>query len=87
MVSGKLWSIRAKYFHLKQVAHGPRLAHLSDTATADMQMLCNIFPILSLQLMKGSSFKQFLVLKKNIWAGQSMEHDDLNKLSITFQQY
>ena len=43
-----------------------RLAHLSDTATADMQMLCNIFPILSLQLMKGSPFKQFLVLKKNI---------------------
>ena len=31
-----------------------------------MQMLCNIFPILSLQLMKRSSFKQFLILKKNI---------------------
>ena len=27
-----------------------------------------------------------LVLKKNIWAWQSMEHDHLNKLSITFQQ-
>ena len=40
-------------------------AHLSETATADMQMLCNIFPILSLQLLKGSSFEQFLVLKKN----------------------
>ena len=66
---------------LKQEAHGPRLAHLSDTATADMQML-----IKSLQLIKESSFKQFLVLKKNIWAGQSMERDDLNKLSITFQQ-
>ena len=71
----------------KKKKHGPRLAHLSDTATTDMQMLCNIFPILSLQLMKGSSFKQFLVLKKNIWAGQSMEHDGLNKFSITFQQY
>ena len=47
----------------EQEAHGPQLAHLSDIATADMQMLCNIFPILSLQLMKGSSFKQFLVLK------------------------
>ena len=58
----------------------------SVTATADMQMLCNIFPILSLQLMKGSSFKQFLVLKKNICSGQSMERDDLNKLLITFQQ-
>ena len=31
-----------------------------------MQMLCIIFPILSLQLMKGSSFEQFLVLKKNM---------------------
>ena len=32
-----------------------------------MQMLCNIFPILSSQLMKRSSFKQFLILKKNIY--------------------
>ena len=61
--------------HYKQEAHGPRFAHLSDIATADMQMLCNIYPILSLQLMKISSFEQFLVLKKNIWAWQSMEHD------------
>ena len=52
----------------KQEAHGPRFAHLSDIATADMQMLCNIFQILSSQLMKISSFEQFLVLKKNIWA-------------------
>ena len=28
-------------------AHGPQLAHLSETTTADMQMACNIFPILS----------------------------------------
>ena len=70
----------------KQEAHGPQFAHLSYIATADMQMLCNIFPILSLQLMKISSFEQFLVLKKNIWTWQSMEHDHLNKLSITFQQ-
>ena len=48
----------------KQEAHGPRFAHLSDIATADMQ----IFPNLSSQLMKISSFEQFLVLKKNIWA-------------------
>ena len=67
----------------KQETHGPGLAHLSDLATADMQMLCNNFPILS---MKRSSFKQFLVLKKNIWAWQSMEHDHLNELPITFQQ-
>ena len=40
------------------------IAHLSEIATANMQMLCNIFPILSLQPMKGSSFEQFLVLKK-----------------------
>ena len=51
----------------KKDAHGPRFAHLSDIATADMQMLCNIFPILSSQLMKISSFEQFLVLKKNKW--------------------
>ena len=52
----------------EQEAHGPRFAQLSDITTADMQMLCNIFPILSSQLMKISSFEQFLVLKKNIWA-------------------
>ena len=53
----------------KQEAHGPRFAHLRDIASADMQMLCNIFPILSSQLMKISSFEQFLVLKKNIIYG------------------
>ena len=52
--------------YIEQEAHGPRFTHLSDIATADMQMLCNIFPILSSQLMKISSFEQFLVLKKNI---------------------
>ena len=31
----------------KNEAQGPQLAHLSETATADMQMACNIFPILS----------------------------------------
>ena len=53
----------------KQEAHGPRVAHLSDihVATAEMQMLCNIFPILSSQLMKRSSFKQFFILKKKIY--------------------
>ena len=53
---------------IKQEAHGPQVAHLSDTATADMQMLSNIFPILSSQLMKRSSFhKQFFILKKKIY--------------------
>ena len=32
---------------LIQEAHGLQLAHLSETVTADMQMACNIFPILS----------------------------------------
>ena len=65
----------------QQEAHGPRVAHLSDIATADIQILCNIFPILSSQLMKRSSFKQILILKKNIYkAYQSMERDHLNKL-------
>ena len=41
---------------IQQEARWPRFAHLSDIATADMQMLCNIFPILSSQLMKISSF-------------------------------
>ena len=59
-------SVAGKYNKHKQEAHGPWVAHLSDIATADMQMLCNIFPILSSQLMKRSSFKQFLILKKNI---------------------
>ena len=58
------------FFVLKkrQEALGPWVAHLSDIATADMQMLCNIFPILSSPLLKRSSFKQFLILKKNIYA-------------------
>ena len=57
-----------KVFYIDiQEAHGPRVAHLSDIATADMQMLCNIFPILSSQLMKRSSFKQFFILKKKIY--------------------
>ena len=56
---------RFMHKYIKQEAHGPRVAHLSDIATADMQMICNIF--LSLQLMKRSSFKQFLILKKNIY--------------------
>ena len=54
--------------NIKQEAHGPWVTHLSDIATADMQMLCNIFPILSSQLMKRSSFKQFFILKKKIYS-------------------
>ena len=30
----------------KKEVHGPQLAEMSETATADMQMACNIFPIL-----------------------------------------
>ena len=63
---------RRKEERKKQEAHGPRVAHLSDIATADMQMLCNIFPVLSSQLMKRSTFKQFLILKKNIIYGMTV---------------
>ena len=51
----------------KQEAYGPWLTHLSEIATADMQMLCSIFPVLPLQIMKGSSLEQFLVLKMNLF--------------------
>ena len=47
--------------NLQQEAHRPRLAHLSEIATADMQMLCNTFLILSLQLMTGSSFMRAIL--------------------------
>ena len=53
------------YFYFKSLNKRPT-GHgslPSDIATADMQMLCNIFPILSSQLMKRSLFKQFLILK------------------------
>ena len=64
----------------KQEAHRPWLAHLSEIATANMQMLCNVFPVLSWQLMKGSSSEQswfsrrrmclllLLLLFYHIWA-------------------
>ena len=58
---------RKKKMNESEETRGPRVAHLSDIATADMQMLCNIFPILSSQLMKRSSFKQFFILKKKIY--------------------
>ena len=61
--SNELWNMPTEWWKTR----GPRATHLSDIATADMQMLCNIFPILSSQLMKRSSFKQFLNLKKNIY--------------------
>ena len=28
---------------IKKKSHGPQLAHLSETTTADIQMACNIF--------------------------------------------
>ena len=34
-------------YTIEQEAHGPQVAHLSDIATADMQMLCNIFPVIA----------------------------------------
>ena len=68
MVSDKkIFKVYYINIYREQEAHGPRVAHLSDIATADMHMLCNIFPILSSQLMKRSSFKQFFILKKKIY--------------------
>ena len=46
--------------------------NIFNCLAVDMQMLCNIFPILSLQLMKRSTFKQFLILKKNIIYGMTV---------------
>ena len=58
------------------VSYTPTIPPPSPTppsiATADMQMLCNIFPVLSSQLMKRSSFKQFLILRKNIIYGMTV---------------
>ena len=68
-------TLQISYFKIlpwQPKTRGPRVAHLSDIATADMQMLCNIFPILSLQLIKRSTFKQFLILKKNIIYGMTV---------------
>ena len=66
---GVLYCIHTDTFFAKHGSNTDRLrvAHLSDIATADMQMLCNIFPVLSSQLMKRSSFKQFFILKKKIY--------------------
>ena len=45
----------------KQEAHGPQYAQLSETATADMQMACNIFQYCQiLKLMTRQWLKQFL---------------------------
>ena len=60
-----MWLSLTNKGNTQQEAHGPQLAHLSEIASLqNMHLLCNIFSILSLQLMKGLSFKQFLVLKK-----------------------
>ena len=66
------YSPQSIFFSKIRKTRGPRATHLSDIATADMQMLCNIFPVLSSQLMKRSTFKQFLILKKNIIYGMTV---------------
>ena len=82
-------TLNCTYSNFRQEAHGPRVAHLSDIATADMQMLCNIFPILSSQLMKRSSFKQFFILEKKIygmpvnWAWSSEQTLNGSQLGFT----
>ena len=51
----------------EQEAHGPQLAHLSETATADMQMACNIFPILLWQGNGLNSFWNILLTRLKCW--------------------
>ena len=74
-----------------QLDGASKWATKAGIATADMKMLCNIFPILSSQLMKRSSFKQFLLFKKNghesqwsmiIWAN-SQSHFN-NRINLEF---
>ena len=56
----------------KQEAHGPQLAHLSETATADMQMACNIFPILLWQGNGLNSFWNILLTRLKCWNFQNV---------------
>ena len=78
-----------------QEAQGPRLVHLSNIATVDMQMLCNIFanPIIATIEKTGSSFKQFLVLKmimgmtvNGAWSfEQTLNHISVNsRINVKF---
>ena len=56
----------------QQEAHGPQLAHLSETATADMQMACNIFPILLWQGNGLNSFWNILLTRLKCWNFQNV---------------
>ena len=81
----------------KQEAHGPRHAHLSEIATADV---IQHFPnpaiatnerIIIWAVLGFVEEELFLLLLlslfSHIWAWQSKERDHLNKLLIPFQQY
>ena len=59
-------------YTLKQEAHGPKLAHLSETATADMQMACNIFPILLWQGNGLNNFWNILLTRLKCWNFQNV---------------
>ena len=63
---------KAKKNNKKQEAHGPQLAHLSETATADMQMTCNIFPILLWQGNGLNSFWNILLTRLKCWNFQNV---------------
>ena len=58
--------------NIKQEANGPQLAHLSETATADMQMACNIFPILLWQGNGLNSFWNILLTRLKCWNFQNV---------------
>ena len=61
-----------KWRQFEQEAQGPQLAHLSETATADMQMACNIFPILLWQGNSLNSFWNILLTRLKCWNFQNV---------------
>ena len=58
-------------YTLKQEAHRPQLAHLSETATADMQRACNSFPIFLWQGNGLNSFWDILLSRLKCWNFQN----------------
>ena len=55
----------------KQEAHGPQLAHLSETTIAHMQMACNLFPVLLWQGNGLNSFWDILLTRLKCWNFQN----------------
>ena len=72
----------------KQEAHGPQLAHLSETAPADIQMACNIFLILLWQGNGLNSFWDILLTRLKCRNFQNVtskkKHSDIFQKSFVF---